>query len=56
MAKVNVYEMVTERFIKELEKGNIPWQKPWSGTRTGAFNRVSKKEYSLLLNQYTWLK
>lgn len=48
MAKVNVYEMVTERFIEELEKGNIPWQKPWSGVRTGAFNRVSKKAYSIL--------
>lgn len=48
MAKVNVYEMVTERFIEELEKGNIPWQKPWSRVRTGAFNRVSKKAYSIL--------
>ena len=48
MAKVNVYEMVTERFIEELEKGNIPWQKPWSGVRSGAFNRVSKKAYSIL--------
>ena len=48
MAKVNVYEMVTERFIEELEKGIIPWQKPWSGVRTGAFNRVSKKAYSIL--------
>ena len=29
MAKVNVYEMVTDRIIAELEKGNIPWHKPW---------------------------
>ena len=27
----NVYEMVTERVIAELEKGIIPWEKPWSG-------------------------
>lgn len=45
---INVYEMVTERIIKELEKGQIPWQKPWTGTRQGAFNRISKKPYSLL--------
>lgn len=45
---MNVYEMVTERIIKQLEKGVIPWEKPWTGTRDGAFNRVSKKSYSLL--------
>ena len=26
----------------------IPWQKPWTGVRSGAFNRISKKPYSLL--------
>ena len=36
--KANVYEMVTARIIAELEKGNIPWEKPWTGTQTGAFN------------------
>ncbi|MCD7762704.1 MAG: ArdC family protein [Lachnospiraceae bacterium] len=44
----NVYQIVTDRIIAELEKGNIPWQKPWTGTRTGAFNRISKKPYSIL--------
>ena len=44
----NVYQIVTDRIIEELEKGQIPWQKPWSGTRSGAFNRISKKAYSLL--------
>lgn len=46
--KVNVYEMVTDRIIAELEKGIIPWEKPWTGVRSGAYNRVSKKAYSLL--------
>lgn len=46
--KKSTYEMVTDRIIEELQKGNIPWQKPWSGTHDGAFNRVSKKPYSLL--------
>ena len=46
--KANVYEMVTARIIAELEKGNIPWKKPWTGVRSGAFNRVSKKPYSII--------
>jgi antirestriction protein ArdC len=40
--------MVTDRIIEELEKGRIPWNKPWTGVRSGAFNRISKKPYSLL--------
>lgn len=48
MSKANVYQMVTDRIISELEKGVIPWEKPWTGIRSGAFNRVSKKPYSLL--------
>lgn len=47
MAK-SVYEMVTERIINQLEQGIIPWEKPWTGIRSGAFNRISKKPYSLL--------
>lgn len=47
MAK-SVYEMVTERIINQLEQGVIPWEKPWTGIRSGAYNRISKKSYSLL--------
>lgn len=47
MAK-SVYEMVTDRIIEQLENGVIPWQKPWTGIRSGAYNRISKKSYSLL--------
>ena len=46
--KFNVYQEVTNRIINQLEQGVIPWAKPWSGVITGAFNRVSKKPYSLL--------
>lgn len=46
--KFNVYQAITDRIIAQLEKGQIPWKKPWSGITTGAFNRVSKKPYSLL--------
>lgn len=47
MAK-SVYEMVTDRIIAQLEQGIIPWEKPWSGIRSGAYNRISKKPYSLI--------
>lgn len=48
MAGKSVYEMVTERIINQLEQGIIPWQKPWTGVRSGAYNRISKKSYSLI--------
>lgn len=51
MEKVNVYQMVTDRIIEELEKGIIPWHKPWSGASLadgGAINYVSRKPYSML--------
>lgn len=45
---MSVYEMVTERIIEQLESGVIPWQKPWTGSNNGAYNRVSMKPYSIL--------
>lgn len=46
--KFNIYEAITNRIIEQLENGKIPWMKPWSGVASGAYNRVSKKPYSLL--------
>lgn len=43
-----VYQMVTDRIIAELEKGVIPWQKPWSGSREGAYNYKSGRVYGLV--------
>lgn len=51
MTNTNVYEMITNKFIKMMEGGVIPWERPWSGVAGidgGAFNRVSKKSYSIL--------
>lgn len=48
MAKFNIYEEITNRIISQLENNEIPWMKPWSGIAGGAYNRVSKKPYSLL--------
>lgn len=44
----NVYEMVTDRVISALESGNIPWEKPWGGCRSGAYNFITRKSYSLM--------
>jgi antirestriction protein ArdC len=39
----NVYEIVTERIIAQLEDGVAPWRKPW--TSKSPANLVSQKEY-----------
>lgn len=44
----NVYQMVTDRIVAELEKSSIPWKRPWTGVNTRAYNRISNKPYSLL--------
>lgn len=45
---LSVYQIVTDRIIAELEKGIIPWERPWTGVRDGAFSRATGKPYSLL--------
>ncbi|WP_242234958.1 ArdC-like ssDNA-binding domain-containing protein [Domibacillus sp. PGB-M46] len=55
-----IYQMVTKRIIEQLEKGVVPWRRPWSnGTPV---NWVTQKPYrgidSLLLEpgEYSTLK
>lgn len=48
---MNVFQIVTDRIIAELEKGIIPWERPWTGVRDGAYSRATGKPYSLL-NQF----
>lgn len=50
MAKVDIREIVTRKIIEGLEKGELPWQKPWKGG--GAVNHVTGKAYRGL-NQLT---
>lgn len=45
---MNVYQIVTDRIIAELEKGIIPWERPWTGVRDGAYSRATGRPYSLL--------
>ena len=44
---MDVYEIITNKVIENLEKGVIPWKKPWIGTK-GAYNRITGKPYSML--------
>ena len=39
----NVYEIITNRIIKQLEQGSAPWRKPWSAKLP--VNLISQKEY-----------
>src|ERR1700722_6929812 len=42
-AIVNVYEIITDKIIKQLESGVAPWRKPW--TTAIPCNLISGKEY-----------
>ena len=43
----DLYQQITDRIIAELEKGTIPWHKPWSCS-SGAISRSTGKPYSIL--------
>lgn len=47
----DIYEAITNRIIAELEKGIIPWVKPWAGTSDGPIKHTTGKPYSIL-NQF----
>jgi len=42
------YQLITDRIIAELEKGEIPWDKPWTGRANGPISHRSGEAYSLL--------
>ncbi len=45
---MDLYAEITDRIISEMEKGIIPWNRPWTGTRSGAWSRSTGRPYSLL--------
>lgn len=47
MKNENIYQMVTDRIIAEMEKGIIPWQKPWNGGEC-CISHTTGKPYSWL--------
>ena len=44
----DVFSIVTDRIIDMLEKGDIPWQRPWTGAGRWAVKRATGQPYSLL--------
>lgn len=46
--KFDIYQTITQRIIEQLKHNEIPWRKSWVNVCNGAFNRVSKRPYSLL--------
>lgn len=42
--RIDVYALITERIIEQLEKGTVPWQKPWTDAGLPR-NLFSKKYY-----------
>lgn len=47
----NVYQIVTDRIVEQMNNGIIPWQKPWHGVAGGAVSYETQKPYSFL-NQF----
>ena len=43
----DLYQTITDRIIAEMEKGTVPWQRPWSCS-SGAVSHVTGKPYSVL--------
>ena len=43
----NVYQIITDRIIKQLETGTAPWHKPWKSTGKDALprNLLTQREY-----------
>lgn len=39
-----VYDIITDRIVKQLEAGTVPWSKPWTGSAMPT-NAISKKPY-----------
>jgi antirestriction protein ArdC len=37
----DIYQAITSRFVEQLKRGTVPWQKPWFGVQ----NIVSRKPY-----------
>jgi len=56
-SRQDIHQLVTDRIISQLEKGNIPWYKPWKGqgaTLELPYNTVSKNHYNGINNLLLW--
>lgn len=44
----DIYATITARFCEQMEKGIIPWERPWFGAADGAVSGSTGKPYSLI--------
>ena len=55
-----VYQRVTDQITSLLERGVVPWQKPWAGSEAAPQNLTSGKRYRgvnpFLLGVSSWAK
>ena len=41
----SAYQVITDRIVKLLETGTVPWNRPWGGPEHHPRNLVSDKQY-----------
>src|SRR4051794_40392168 len=41
----SVYDIITARIVEQLERGTVPWRKPWHGPDGAPKNAISGKSY-----------
>ena len=42
---MKVYEIITDRILRKLEEGTVPWRMPWNASAGIPRNLISRKEY-----------
>ncbi|MBQ5581143.1 MAG: DUF1738 domain-containing protein [Clostridia bacterium] len=52
--KTDVYQIVTDRILAELDKGVIPWRKPWVGLRVEWEGRKTHTETSTITRRMAY--
>jgi antirestriction protein ArdC len=45
----DIYQAITARFIEQLKRGTVPWQKPWFGVQNIGARKRYRGVNSLLL-------
>ena len=40
---IDIYKIVTDRILAQLEKGVVPWRRPWQGSEP--INYITRKPY-----------
>ena len=45
MARIDVYQMITDRIIAQLENGTVPWRQPWLVRGWAPVNWITQRPY-----------